>query len=158
MFWNAEQVNSHPSCRTGMDVASQSLCPRKSNVRPLCSRKGARRGSTIDGGGRLHLDLNALMAHELDACPSVRPTTPVTPEKRFRPNHQWMQQDTHLARLFSGTPIPLALLTQRAGTTTADARCIHHAEVPIGLSTMLLGSERVPCWAPKRSVRLERKV
>ncbi len=84
--------------------------------------------------------------------------TPVTPEERRIPDPKRMQEDADLARLFGGTPIPLALLAQRAGTTTANAGCIHHAEAAIGLSTMLLGSERVPCRAPKRSVSLERKV
>src|SRR5947209_826707 len=117
-FWDAEQSDCHPSSREGTCIASQPLCPRKSSVCALGTRKGRRSDGETGAGGRPDLDLDALMAHQLDAGPSVVPTTPVTPENGFRPNDQWMQQHTHLARLLGGAAQPLTLLAQGTGTAT----------------------------------------
>jgi hypothetical protein len=117
---NAEQFDRHPSSQKRACIASQSLCPRKPIVRTLGTGKGCRRDSEAGRGGRFDLDLDALMAHQLDARPSVVPTAPVTPEKGFRPNAQWMQQHTHLARLLGGVALPLTLLAQGTGTATTD--------------------------------------
>src|SRR5260221_620812 len=58
-------------------------------------------------GHWFNLDLDALMAHQLDACPAVETTTPIPPENGLRSNVQGMQQHAHLARLRGG----LALTT-----------------------------------------------
>ena len=42
-----------------------------------------------------------------------------------------MQQETHLARLVRCTAIPLTLLAQWTGTTTANAGAIHHSQAAI---------------------------
>lgn len=88
----------------------------------------------------------------------VVPTTPVMPEERLIPDIERMQEDTHLARFGGRTAIPLTLLTERTGPTTANARSIDHTQAPIGFSTSLLESQRAACWAPKRSIWLEWKV
>jgi len=92
------------------------------------------RGSD-DWSGRIprsQLDLDVLMTKELHAHMSMASATPVSPEKRFRPNNEWMQEHTSLARLRSGTAMPLALFAQWAGTATANAGAIHHAQAAIG--------------------------
>ena len=51
---------------------------------------GMRRGSDGECGRlRLHLDHHLLMAQKLDAGPSMRPSTPVTPEERRGTSGQW---------------------------------------------------------------------
>lgn len=57
-----------------------------------------------------HLDLHALMAKQMHAGAPMNPSTPITPKKRRRADHKWMQQDAHLARSARIAPIPLALL------------------------------------------------
>src|SRR6266568_6587404 len=69
-----------------------------------------------------------------------------------------MQQDAHLARLRGGAAIPLTLLAQRAGTTTADACSIDDAQAPISFSAPLVCHKCLPGRAAERSIRLERKV
>jgi hypothetical protein len=84
--------------------------------------------------------------------------TPVPPEKRLTPNCERMQQDAHLARLVRVVALPLTLLAERAGTTTANAGRIHHAQTAIGFSALLLSSQRASRWTPERPIGLERKV
>ncbi len=112
---------------------------------------GTGKGRRLDGqagrGGRLDLYLDTLMAQQLDARASVGPTTPVSPSDRLRTNDQWMQQHAHLARLFGGVALPLALLPQGTRAATADASCIHHAQASIGFSASLVCSQRLPCRA-----------
>ena len=88
----------------------------------------------------------------------IRSATPILPEKRFAPDAERMQQHADLAWLCRRTPIPLALLAHRTRTTTANARSIHHAQAPIDFSTPLMSRERLPCWAPQRSIGLESKI
>jgi hypothetical protein len=47
---------------------------------------------------------------------------PIPPEEGLIPNDQWMQEDTHLSRLFGDAALPLALCAQWAGTATVNAR------------------------------------
>lgn len=98
------------------------------------------------------------MAKQVDAGTSMTPSTPVSPEERFSADHEWMHQPAFLARFLGGVAMPLARLAQQARTATANAGGIHYAEAAISLSTVLLGKQRVSCWAPKRSVWLERQV
>jgi hypothetical protein len=52
-----------------------------------------------------------------------------------------MQQHTDLARFGRRGAVPLTLLAQRTGTTTADASSIHHAQAPVGFSALLPGEQ-----------------
>jgi hypothetical protein len=54
------------------------------------------------------------------------------------PHHQRMQQHADLARFCRRTPIPLALLTSRAGATPANAGSIHYAQAAIGFSALIV--------------------
>ena len=102
------------------------------------------RGSDLDG--------DALMAQQLDARPSLLPTTPVPQQpQRSRPNDERMQKHTHLAGLGGRTAIPLTLLAQRAGTTTANAGRIHHAQASISLSAVDHASQRLAACTQDRS-------
>ena len=157
-FWDAEQSDRHPSSREGTRIASQSLCPRKPIVGTLGTRKGRRFDGEAGRGGRFDLDLDALMAHQLDARTSMEATTPVTPENGFRPNHQWMQQHTHLARLLGCAALPLTLLAQGTGTATTDTGRIDHAQAPIGFSALLMGTKLLASGTAQRPIWLERKV
>src|SRR5260370_8786904 len=98
------------------------------------------------------------MAQQLDARPSVLPTTPVPPEQRLRPNDERMQKHTHLAGLGGRTAIPLTLLAQRAGTTTAHAGRIHHAHASISLSAPLMRHKRLASRATQLAVRVQDEI
>ena len=138
VFWDAEQSDRDPASREGTRIASQPLCPRKPIVGTLGTGKGRRFDDEAGRGGRFNLDLDTLMAHQLDACTSMGATTPVTPSNGLSPDDQWMQQHAHLARLLGGAALPLALLPQGTGTATADAGRIHHAQASIGFSAPLV--------------------
>ncbi len=71
----------------------------------LCAGKGCRLDSQARRSGRPDLDLNALIAQELDTGASVDSTTPVLPEERRIPNDKRMEQDAHLARLARFAPL-----------------------------------------------------
>ena len=155
---DAEQLDRYSASRPGACIASQPLCPRKPRVCMLGTGKGRRLGSEAGRGGRFDLDLDALMAHQLDTCTSVGATTPVTPENGFRPNDQWMQQHTDLTRLLGGATLPLTLLAQGTGTATTNTGRIDDAQAPIDFSALLMGNQRLVSRTPQRPIRLERKV
>jgi hypothetical protein len=81
----------------------------------------------------------------MDAGTPMNPPTPVFPEDGLSTDHERMQQHTDLARLLGGAALPLALLAQRARTTTADAGRIHHAQAAIDFSTLLLDTKLLVC-------------
>ena len=110
----------------------------------LCAGKGCRLDSQARRSGRPDLDLDALIAQELDTGASVDSTTPVLPEERRIPNDKRMEQDAHLARLARFAPLPLALLAQRAGAATANAGSIMRAGRIISLSSASQERNRTP--------------
>ncbi len=144
-----------------MGIANQSLDPRKAGMGALGAGEWGRRDVWSAGGwahAPLHLNLDALGTNEVDTGTSMLSSAPVLPEKRLPSDSERMQEHADLARLFGGVTIPLARLSQRAGTTIANTGGIHHAQAAISLSTMLLGHKRLPCWTAQRPVGLERKV
>ena len=80
---------------SGRALRASRSAPDQPIVRPLRTGKGRRRDGGESRGGRFDLDGDALMAQQLDARPSVLPTTPVPPEQRLRPNDERMQKHTH---------------------------------------------------------------
>ena len=124
----------------------------------LCAGKGCRLDSQARRSGRPELDLDALIAQELDTGASVDSTTPVLPEERRIPNDKRMEQDAHLARLARFAPLPLALLAQRAGAATANAGGIHHAQASISFSAVFVRNQLLVSRAPKRPIELASKV
>lgn len=108
-------------------------------MRALRARQDCIYGGWRSGGGRRQAHLNALVSHELYAGTSMYSPAPIAPEERLIPNHERMQEHTHLTWLFGGAALPLTLLAQRTGATTANARRIHDTQTPIGLSAALLG-------------------
>ncbi len=124
----------------------------------LCTGQG--RGCTIQVGREtlFLLYFHALVTQQLHARTPIGSPTPVTPENRRIPDSQWMQQHAHLAWLLGGAALPLALLTQFTGTTTANAGSIHQPQASISLLSPLLERERVACRTAQRSIGLERKI
>jgi hypothetical protein len=104
------------------------------------------------------MHLHTLVAKQVDAGTSMNPSTPVTPSERFSPDHERMQEHTHLARLFGGAAVPLALLAQWAGTTSAHAGSIHNTQTAIDLSALLLDTKLLVCWTAEGPVWLEREI
>ena len=158
MLWDAEQSDRYPSRSLGTGIASQSLCPGEPRMGTLCAGKGCRLDSQARSSGRPDLDLDALPAQELDTGASVDSTTPILPEERRIPNDKRMEQDAHLAWLARFAPLPLALLTQRTGTATADAGSIDDTQAAIGFSALLMRDQQLGSLATQRPIGLESKV
>ncbi len=128
-----------------MGIANQSLDPRKAGMGALGAGERGRRDVWSDGGwahAPLHLNLDALGTNEVDTGTSMLSSAPVLPEKRLLSDSERMQEHADLARLFGGVTIPLARLSQRAGTTIAVTSGIHHAQAAISLSKRPVGLER----------------
>lgn len=104
------------------------------------------------------MDLNELARDQVPARPPVRSPRPVLPEQRRLPDHERMQEETHLARLVRFAAIPLALLAQWASTTTVNAGSIDHAQAAIFFSAVFMREQCLVGRAPKRAIRLESKV
>jgi hypothetical protein len=120
---------------------------------------GERRGNDSPRSiSRLHLDFHPLVVKQLDASTPMNPSTPVTPEDWSRTDRHWVQQNTHLARLCCRAAIPLALLAQRTGTTTADAGSIHDTQSSIGFSALFMRDQLLGSLATQRPIGLESKV
>jgi hypothetical protein len=119
-------------------IASQPLLPRETRVRPLRAGQDHIRGGWRSGSGRRQAHLDTLVSHELHAGMPMFFPAPISPEERGRTNLERMQQHAHLTRLCRRSAIPLTLLPQRAGTTTANAGTIHHAQTAIGFSAVFM--------------------
>ena len=127
-------------------------------MRPLCTREDRVRSDGRSGSWWGHAYLDALVAHELQTGASVFSATPILPKKRLLPDCERMQKETDLARLRGLAAIPLALLAQRTGTTTANTGRIDHTQAPIGLATPLMGVKRLSSRTAQCPIGLERKV
>jgi hypothetical protein len=119
----------------------QPLCPSETGMGTFGT--GKRRGSEgwrsrVRILPRLHLKLDALGTKEVHARAPVYPSAPVMPEERLPSYDEGMEEHADLTRLCCGVAIPLALLAQRTGTTTANAGSIHHAQASIGFSALLM--------------------
>jgi len=144
------------SCWT--HIPFQALCPREPKMRSPCPRKYWRRRGRGKQTARCHLNIHPLMVQQIHAGSSMVPSAPILPKNGLWSNHERMQEYAYLARLRGGAAIPLALLTQRTGTTVANAGCIHQPQAPISLLPPLLESERAACWTAQCSIGLKRKV
>jgi hypothetical protein len=69
-----------------------------------------------------------------------------------------MQQNTDLARFCGGRAIPLTLLAQGTGPTTANAGSIDDAQTAVGFSTLFMGEQFLLGRATQCAVGLESKV
>jgi hypothetical protein len=156
--WNPKELDGDRARSWSEHSASQPFFPRESVVSPLAPREQGRVRFWLNVEGLFQLHVNPLIAHKLHTFPSMLLPTPVTPEERLTPDAERMQQHTHLARLCGGSPIPLALLTQRAGTATAHAGAIHHAQASIGFSALLMRGQLLVSGASQRPIWLEHKI
>jgi hypothetical protein len=69
-----------------------------------------------------------------------------------------MQQHADLAWFCCGVALPLTLLTQRTGTTTANAGSIHHAQAAIDFSALFMRDQLLVSGTPLCPIGLESKV
>src|SRR5260221_12667293 len=88
-------------------------------MRSPCPRKYWRRRERGKQKARCHLNVPPLMGQQIHAGSSMVPSAPILPKNGLWSNHERMQEYAYLARLRGGAAIPLALLTQRTGTTVA---------------------------------------
>jgi hypothetical protein len=88
----------------------------------------------------------------------MAPPTPIAPQERSRAYSQGMEQDTHLARLCCRAATPLARLSQRTGTTTADAGSVHDTQSSIGFSALFMRDQLLISRAAHSPIWLENKV
>lgn len=155
---DSEQSNRDLACCWDSCVTFEPLCPREASVCSLRAGQDNFRCARRSGDGRWQAHLDTLVLHELHTGASVFSSAPISPEQRGRTNLERMQQHADLAWLFGGAALPLALLAERAGTTTANAGSIHHTQACIGFSTLLMRDQLLVGRAPQRAVGLERKV
>ena len=137
-FWDAEQSDRHLVRCWDAHVTSEPLWPREARVRSLRAGQDHFRFARRSGGGRRQAHLDVLVSHELHTGTPVLSPAPVAPEQRGRSDDERMQKHTHLARLRGSAAIPLTLVAQGTGTTTADAGRIDHAQAPIGFLAPLV--------------------
>jgi hypothetical protein len=69
-----------------------------------------------------------------------------------------MQQHADLTRLLGGAALPLALLAQPTGATTADAGSIDHAQASVSFSALFMRDQLLRSGATQRAIGLEGKV
>lgn len=105
-------------------------------MRSLCAGQDHCRFVWRSGSRRRQVHFDALVSHNLYAGTPMFSPAPISPEERGRTNLERMQQNARLARLCRRYAMPLTLLAQRIGTTTANTGTIHHAQAAIGLSAM----------------------
>ncbi len=156
--WDAEELDHDVTSCWRTRIASQPLFPRETRVGSLRTRQDHVCCARLRGGGWRQADLDALVSHELLTPAPMLSSTPISPEQRCRTHPERMQKHAHLARLRSSAPIPLTLVTQGTGATTADARCIDHAQAPVGLSTLLMGTKLLVRWTAQRPSWLESEI
>ena len=119
----------------------------------MCPLRTGKRNRWGDGAS-----LDVLVSHEALTRTPVLSAAPILPEERRGASDERMQEYAHLAWLARFAAIPLALLAQRAGTTTADAGSIDHAEAAIDFPPLLLNPQLLVGWTPERPVGLEREI
>ncbi len=125
-FGDAEQADHHPASCWGTRIAGQPLLKVETIMRPLRTGQRRRRARWSDRKTLFYPHLHALVTKELHTRSPMLPTTPILPEDGEGPDDQWMQKHTHLTRLRGGAAVPLTLLAQRTGATTAVASRIDH--------------------------------
>ncbi len=80
------------------------------------------------------------------------------PEQRGSTNRERMQEHADLARLCRRAAIPLTLLAQPTGPTTANAGSLHHAQAAIGFSAVFMREQVLGSRAAQRPIGLQSKV
>ena len=139
-------------------IARQPLLPAEPRVRPLRTGENYLPTGRRSDSRRRQAHFHALMSHQLLTGAPMDSAAPIVPEQRSRTHLQRMEQYTDLPRLCRCLAVPLTLLTERAGPTTAHAGPIDYAQTAIGFSAMLMGEQFLLSRATQRSIRLESKV
>src|SRR5579875_3657329 len=156
--WHPEELDANLSLVWRTRITPQTLDPGEPKARPLRPRKDRRPGAAL-AGWTLHLpDLDLLITYQLHTSSPMLPAAPVIPEERRSCDREGMQQDTDLSRLCGGSAIPLTLLAQGTGPTTANAGSIDDAQAPIGFSALFMWEQFLVGRATQRAIGLESKV
>ena len=117
------------------------------------------RGAWRSGCGWQQAHLDTLEPHELQTSAPVFSAAPISRSRNgAEPTGSGCSSTLTKARLLGGAALPLALLAQRTGATTADAGSIHDAQAPVGFSALLMRKQRLFSRTPQRPIRLETKV
>lgn len=138
-FWDAEEVDRHLARGWNPRVPCEPLRKIETIMRTLRTRERNWWGNRTGREALRHFQhLHSLGMEQLSAHPSMTSSTPITPEEWSGTDDEWMEQNADLARLAGRSAIPLTLLPKFAGTATADAGCIDHAQASIGFSASLV--------------------
>jgi hypothetical protein len=158
LVWDPKELDADLPVGWRPRIVDQALGPREPHVHPLRPRQ-ARRFEAALARRTLRLPhLEALIPQKpLAGSPMLSPA-PVLPKKRRTSDGERVEKDTDLARLCGGMAIPLALLAQRTGTTTANAGAIHHAQAAIGFSAVFMREQVLASWTLERAIGLKREV
>jgi hypothetical protein len=129
-FWNPKKPDGDPRSSGTTSSACQSLLKTEARMSPLCSGEKRDRAGWISARRQGDLDLQTLIAQELDAGPLIPSSAPVAPEQGSRSDGERMPKYTHLAWLRRLFAEPLTLLPQRAGAAMADTGRVDHEQAP----------------------------
>lgn len=158
VVWDPIEFNGRRSGSGRTGITSQPCFPAEAIMGTLGSREDHRLLGFGSQGSRPDLHVYPLRAQQLYAGPAMLSPTPVTPEQGRVAQGERVEQHTHLTRLFGGTAVPLAPLTQGTGAAAVNTGCIHHTQVSIAFLASLVRSQRLPGRAAQRPIRLEGKV
>jgi hypothetical protein len=155
---NPEQCDGDRTSRCAPRIASQTLCPRETNVSTLCARKDHVRWSGRSGRRWWHARLDPLVSHELQTGAPMLSAAPVLPKQRLGTNLEGMEEGTDSTRFRCRLPVPLTLLAHRATATIANSGTVKHAQAPIGFPALLSRAQRFARRTGQSSVGLEGEV
>lgn len=173
--WDAKEHDRDRRRGRGSHVASQALSPAETVVGSLCPSQRSNRWRRGWWRRVSHADIHSLVRKPLDHLLSMQATGPVFPEdrmrKRSRRRNPWWRwggirgrrrgrerpiHRTDSSR-FEGRHRFLALRTQRAAATMAQAGGIQDTQRAIALRTALLWIEGMIGRATQRPIGLQHK-
>ena len=130
MVWDAEQSDRHPSRSLGRCIASQrSVQESREWARSARERDADSIARLAEVGGPTWISMHCSRRSWIQARRWTRRLQSGLWSGAL-PNDKRMEQEL--------TPLPLALLAQRAGAATANAGGIHHAQASISFSAVFV--------------------
>lgn len=127
-------------------------------MRSCWTRQRQRLGGWAGSMARLHLNLHALAAYQLQAGSALCPPTPVAPEQLRRGDGQRVEEQADPAWVFGRLSMPLTMLAQPTRTAIADAGLIYDAQAAIGLAALFCHREQRSSGTAQRAIGLAEKV
>ena len=157
MLWDAEQGDRGRRLGRSASIASQPLLPGQARMSALRTSEDNRQAGKRSLGGRLKPHVQARASQQFQTRSAMLPPTPITPEDRGRAHVEGVKQDTHPAWMLGARPVPLTLLTQRAGTTGASAGFIDDPQASMCFAARFAWKEGLACRTLHRPIGLEGK-